>query len=157
MSFKHFLVSLTLGAIVLTGCSVDDPLSTSSSSDSHHTWKGTSVIAAAQPARVTQTRIRVHPYCQPPARDCFTTVVVRPDNLVDISNLNDAIQNGTQASFFSNSANWNSIWSSIPSAIVSDITAGRSKLVVCESSTPASYQWAIVDANGGSVDYSLAQ
>lgn len=157
MSFKQFLVTLTFGAIALTGCSVDDPLSTSSSSDSHHTWKGTSVIAAAQPARVTQTRIRVHPYCQPPARDCFTTVVVRPDNLVDISNLNDAIHHDTQASFFGNSANWNDIWSSIPTAILSDITAGRSKLVVCESSTSASYQWAIVDASGVSVDYSLAQ
>ena len=157
MSFKHYLVSLTLGAIALTGCNADDPLSTTSSSDSHQSWKGTSSIALAQPARVTQTRVRVHPYCQPPARDCFSTVVVRPDNLVDISNLNNAILDDTQASFFSKSSNWNDIWSGMPATILNDILAGKSKLVISESSTPTSYQWAIIDANGGRVDYSLVQ
>jgi hypothetical protein len=95
--------------------------------------------------------------CEPPAKDCYSEIIVeadRPNLTSQINNLDQAISLGTQHVFFQSPSNYSEIWSSMEPTVLSDLQNQRAFLVKIEDVPVDRRQYRAVDANGAPKDYS---
>lgn len=155
MRTHYFMLALTCMccSTLFFGCSSEAPTSAGNSGTELVSGKGPMRIAVAD-AKITLKRVSYSPYCVTPKYNCFSIITVVSGNSTQVGNLGDAITNNTQSTFFATSSNWNTIWGGIPSAILTDLVNGSTKLEATPNCTSTSKEWDAVDVYGNNVDYS---
>lgn len=138
---------------ILVGCTETTSPAVDSGTESGLTpTKGGATIQTI--AKVTKKHISGWTNCKFPKYNCFDPVIVTPSKLGQLGDLDDAIANSTQSSFFSISTNYDDIWTSIPSTILTDLQLGTTVLTKTPDSDTISVEYACMDGSGNAVDYS---
>lgn len=153
----RILVFALVSACLLAGatsCSQQSTVPTSSESGYFQKGKKAEGSIAAIQAQLVKMNITGWKSCRYPKWNCFQEVVVTPTNVTQADNLETAMSTGNLTTFFSSSSNYNTIWSSIPSGVLSDLQSGACLLQRTDSSTASLREYSCWDIYGYPIDYS---
>lgn len=151
LAFLVVAVCLIAGA---TSCSQQTTNPTSKESSYFQKGKKTEGSIAAIQAQIVKMHITGWKKCRYPKWNCFQEVVVTGANETQADNLESAMGTGNLTTFFSSSSNYNTIWSSIPSGVLSDLQNGVCVLQRTDSSTASLREYSCWDIYGYPIDYS---